>query len=271
MKFLVIDIECILDGRIWIPPEPDEPASFDARNGDGSLVLEGWISPPVKYVFPPPFAWRPISIGCALFELIEGAPRIVRLGAIDATNWSESPHDEVEATILKTFSGYIGKQAPDLVTWNGRAFDLPVLMLRSMRYGISHPWFYKSRDMRYRYSENGHCDLMDAMSEYGATQRPHLDQMAKLIGLPGKFGQIDGSSVGEAFAAGHYAEISNYCLSDVVQTSFLWLRWLLLTGSMSLEHYRESANGLLAHCSQGEHLQDFVERIDRKVLLLEKP
>jgi DNA polymerase elongation subunit (family B) len=244
---LVLDIEAIRDLRVWSPPE-DSPDAF-----------------------PPPYAWRPICVGCVLLEgdRSAGLVRTVRVGVVEGED-EHSRVDTHEREILRSFSEFVAERHPAIVTWNGRRYDLPVLMLRSMRAGLPQPWYYGSRDVRYRYTEDGHCDLADAMSDYGSSPPLSLDGMAKLIGLPGKFGDIDGAGVAEAFAAGRQHDIGSYCMADAVQTAFLWLRWQHLAGRMELESYRRSAEDLLLACRRSGRLDELVERIDREVLLLEK-
>lgn len=276
MKILVLDIETVRDEAVWTPPAPPEPWALaaDAKpiQGDSNDVLEieGEVRPPTPDHFAPPFAWQPIVIGCVLLERVhDQGPRlnVVKVGAIEGG----SPEVDIasrERTILKRFSDFVGDEPPLIVTWNGRAFDLPVLMLRSMRLGIAQPWYYRDRDNRYRFSEDGHCDLADAMGDYGAVKHHlGLDGMAKLIGLPGKFGDIDGAGVAEAFEAGRHAEIARYCMADAVQTAFLWARWCWFKGLLPVEAYREAAASLLA--GSAEHLPELAGLVDRKVLLLE--
>ena len=89
-------------------------------------------------------------------------------------------------------------------------------------------FYYQDHDYRYRYSEAGHLDLADMLTDYGASRSTGgLDAMARLIGLPGKVG-VDGSQVEGLYNAGQLELIKNYCLSDVAQTAFLFLRFRLL-------------------------------------------
>jgi predicted PolB exonuclease-like 3'-5' exonuclease len=238
-NILCLDIEAVVDQAVWTPP----PDKIDA--------------------FAPPYAWRPICVGMVLLESAAAGLQVRRIGAIDE-------QDQDECALLARFAGTLDKLRPTLVTWNGRAYDLPVLMLRSLRYGIRHPGYYQSRDMRYRFTEDGHCDLMDAMSDYGASRALGLDGMAKLVGLPGKIGTLDGAAVGEAYAAGRLGEITTYCLGDAVSTAFLWLRWQLLKGTMDLKFYQASARALLVACEAEPRLGPLVAAMDRPTLLLER-
>ena len=236
--FLCLDIEAVVDPTAWTPPA-DKPDTF-----------------------APPYAWRPICIGLVLLEDTAPGLEVRKVGALD---------DPDEATLLGKFAALLEKlRRPTLVTWNGRAYDLPVLMLRSLRYGIRQPAYYQPRDVRYRYSEDGHCDLADAMGDYGATRALGLEGMSRLIGLPGKIGDVAGATVGEAYAAGRLEEITTYCIGDAVSTAFLWLRWGLLKGAVDVDRSQASAGTLLAACEYVPRLRPLVAAVDRRVLLLER-
>jgi predicted PolB exonuclease-like 3'-5' exonuclease len=241
MKFLCLDIEAVVDPGIWTPPADD----LDA--------------------FAPPQAWRPICIGMVLLEV---GPKMVitrRIGALEEAQ---------ERDLLTRFGETVTKLQPcTLVTWNGRGYDLPVLMLRSLRYGLAHGWYYGGKQTRYRFSEEGHCDLMDAMTDYGGARGLKLDELARLIGLPGKpkgADEVCGRNVGAAYAAGRLPEITAYCVADAVQTAFLFLRWKLLQGACTTDEYRAGAAALLDACDHDARLGGLVASVDRRVLLLER-
>jgi 3'-5' exonuclease len=243
---LVLDIETIRDERVWSPPA-DRPDAF-----------------------PPPYACQVICVGCVLLESgrnAEGYVHTVRVGVLEAE--PEANADAREIEVLRQFAKFVGERRPDIVTWNGRRFDVPALMLRSMRIGLPHAWYYLGKGTRYRFSEEGHCDLGDVMADYGAAPALALDGMARLIGLPGKFGDIDGSTVAQAFAAGRTEEIGSYCLADAAQTACLWLRWQHLTGRMPLSAYRRSVDDLLHNCVASGRLDELVAHVDRRVLFAE--
>jgi predicted PolB exonuclease-like 3'-5' exonuclease len=284
MQFLILDIETIVDPGVWTPPATPEAWALTAessgwndigeREQQPAWAIEGTVQPPTGDPFPPPFACRPICIGAVLLESTAntGVMKVKKVGVIEdmAPGLDAAA---IELSVLQQFSAYVGRKAPGaqtVVTWNGRRFDLPVLVLRSMRYGIPNPWYFANRDVRYRYTEDGHCDLADAISDYGSAPAPKLDGMAKLIGLPGKFGDIEGAKVGEAFAAGRLKDIGSYCLSDAVQTAFIWLRWLALKGHIEPDAYRQSAAELLGACAGSDRLKGFMAQVDRRVLLLEE-
>ena len=81
------------------------------------------------------------------------------------------------------------------------------------------------------------------MTDFGASRMPSLDALARLVGMPGKMG-VDGSKVQSMHEQGRHAEIRDYCLHDVVQTAFVFLRTELLKGRLDRDAYRTRARAL---------------------------
>ncbi len=111
------------------------------------------------------------------------------------------------------------------ITFNGRGFDCPFLMLRSAVLGIR-----PSRNLiPYRYNAKEHCDLMDQLAYYGAFRRFSLDFYCKGFGIKSpKEEGITGLDMGPLYKEGRYREIAEYCLRDVRATSTLFHRWQTL-------------------------------------------
>jgi len=119
-----------------------------------------------------------------------------------------------------------------------------VIALRALCHGVSLAWYYREKNVRSRYSEEGHLDLCDWLADHGATRSGSLDAVARLIGLPGKTG-VDGSQVAAMYAAGQLDAIQRYCLSDVAQTALLLLRFRLLQGGLAVDEYQAATRALL--------------------------
>jgi 3'-5' exonuclease len=236
MTFLVLDIETIPDADLYSPAQP---------------------SPGTERTFPPIFACRPVVIGVMWLDENLVCKKAGTIG-----------EGKDEAGMLADFAEFVNKWEPTLVTWNGRGFDLPVLMLRSLRHGVSAPWYYKKPGYRYRYSMAGHVDLCDILADHGATRMTSLHGAARLIGLPGKDG-VDGSQVEALFRTGQIEALRGYCLSDVAQTAFLFLRYRLLAGLLDKPTYTQAARGLLETIAADPRLASMVGHIDRGRLLLE--
>jgi predicted PolB exonuclease-like 3'-5' exonuclease len=124
-----------------------------------------------------------------------------------------------------------------LVDFGGRTFDLPVLELAAYRHGISVPAYFSGRSgkgYRHRYSER-HIDLLDWFTNFGACRlRGGLDLLAKMIGKPGKM-DVRGEQVLELWNEGKKNLIASYCLCDVLDTYFVFLRSRVLAGEISLQ------------------------------------
>ncbi len=108
------------------------------------------------------------------------------------------------------------------VTFNGRGFDCPFLMLRSAMLGIKPTRTL----MPYRYSAQAHIDLLDQLTFYGAVRKFNLDFYCKAFGIESpKSHGITGAEVGALFAQGKHREIAQYCFDDVQATAELYRRW----------------------------------------------
>jgi predicted PolB exonuclease-like 3'-5' exonuclease len=229
-SYLVLDIETVPDPA-WVPP------------------------PDVERPFPPVHLHRPVVIG-ALW--LDEDYRLRRVGCIG--------EDKDERGMLEDFSQFVLRWQPDLVTFNGRGFDMPVLALRSLRHGVAMSWYYQGR-VRHRYTEEGHLDLCDMLSDHGAARQVSLDAVARLIGLPGKIG-VDGSQVEAMYKDGKLDSIKAYCLADVAQTALLFLRFRLLQGALDGDRYRRAAEELMRSLRDDPRLAHLIERIDGQLLLL---
>lgn len=146
--------------------------------------------------------------------------------------------DYSEEALVRSFWQRLERFPGTLVTFNGRNFDLPVLELQALKYGCPAQRYFGSK-ARNRYAEDGHYDLYDFLTNYGAHRlRGGFNVLAKLIGLPGKM-EIDGSMVQPLWEDGRLADIHRYCRQDVIQTYFLFLRVELIRGRLTPEHYEQ--------------------------------
>jgi hypothetical protein len=140
-------------------------------------------------------------------------------------------------------------------------------MLRCLRHGVPLHFFFNDKDYRYRYTDAGHIDLYDFLSEHGAARVGSLDAVAHVIGLPGKVG-VDGSQVEGLYNAGQIQLVKNYCLMDVAQTAFVLLRYRLLQGALDRDSYKRVAQGLYDALAADGRVQAVLDKVDKKRLLL---
>lgn len=158
--------------------------------------------------------------------------------------WSLGEPGAPEAEIIQRFFDGIEKYTPDLISWNGGGFDLPVLHYRAMRHGIQAPRYWESgnEDQAFRFNNylnryhTRHLDLMDVLSSFQARARVSLQSMAMLLGLPGKLG-MSGDKVWDAYLAGQIDVIRNYCETDVLNTFLVYLRFELMRGMLSRDEF----------------------------------
>jgi 3'-5' exonuclease len=154
-----------------------------------------------------------------------------------------------EGAVIQTFFDKIEKHQPQLVSWNGGGFDLPVLHYRGLKHGVvaDKYWDMGEDDREYKWNNyisryhTRHLDLMDLLALYQPRASAPLDAMAKLCGLPGKLG-MDGSQVHAAFLEGRLDDIRRYCETDVMNTWLLYCRFQKMRGGFTgAEHEREVA------------------------------
>lgn len=151
-----------------------------------------------------------------------------------------------EHTILKNFLNFIDKHNPKLISYNGRGFDLPMLMIRAMKYSLSCPAYFNTDDRsmgktkwdnyKARYSDKFHIDLLEAVSDYGAVRGLNLDTLSVMLGHPGKF-DVHGDQVTELYYANELSKIKEYCESDVLNTYLLYLKYEILRGHINQDDY----------------------------------
>ena len=171
-----------------------------------------------------------------------------------------------EKELIQGFFKYVERLRPRLVSFNGRGFDLSVLKYRAMVHGVSARFLYSDGDKwnsyTSRYSDDWHCDLMEVLSDYGASARVKLNEVCSVLGFPGKFG-VDGSKVAQMVDDGQIAEVRDYCETDVLNTYLVYLRHMHHRGKLSTEGYNRAVADVVSLIeSEGEtrpHLKDFLD------------
>ena len=226
---LVFDIETVPDVA-GIRRVHDAP--LDMPDGD----VMAWYAQQRRAAtgndFAPHALQRVVAIGCALSE----GPKfkIASVGELD----------DPEPELIRRFFEILDTYTPQLVSWNGSGFDLPVLHYRAMIHGITarRYWDWGDDDQDFRYNNylaryhTRHLDLMEVLAGYQPRVYASLDVMARLCGFPGKVG-MDGSEVAGAVAAGRLAEVRNYCETDVFNTFLLYQRFRLMRGVIDAAGY----------------------------------
>ena len=250
---LVFDIETIPDAaglrKVW---ELDDGVSEDAvvelamqrrRQATGSDFL-------------PMHLQKVVAVSCALRE--RDSVRIWSLGSVQ----------DGEREIVQRFFDGIEKYTPQLVSWNGSGFDLPVLHYRALIHGIAGCCYWDMGDGDREFKFNNyisrfhtrHIDLMDLIAGYVNRAWAPLTEVAQLCGLPGKLG-MDGSQVYGAWKRGEIEAIRNYCETDVANTYALFQRFQMIRGVLTPDAYAREIELLrdFIAAQPGAHWRHFLD------------
>ena len=176
---------------------------------------------------------------------------------------------ESEGELIQRFFEGIEKYTPQIVSWNGGGFDLPVLHYSGLIHGVKAPryWELGEDDREFKWNNyisryhSRHLDLMDLLALYQGRANAPLSDLAQLMGLPGKLG-MEGSQVWQAYQAGKLPEIRNYCEADVVNTYLIYLRFQLMRGALDDARHRsecEQVRVVLKKASE-PHWKEFLAK-----------
>ena len=306
MSYLVFDIETVPDTSVWTPPEDEKKDEIERIDGGRTkaptkpeiafidkvgervtkkipvhledlkkaqklaaltdtykktaerfqeLIDAQTPEEDDKKTFPPLFAHRPVAIG---YVVLQDNFAMQTFGSVGTSTFGDD-----EARMLKEFGSFAA--AHTLVSFGGKSFDMPVILLRSFKHGIGHGWHGKGH--RYKYDEDKHIDVKLLLQnyEYGHSKGFSLDTFSKLCGLVGKDG-VDGSMVAQMYDEGKHTEIESYVTLDAIETTFVFLRSLLMRGRTPLQKYQDAAAELLAAWNTWNPEQ--VAKVDTQTLLL---
>lgn len=252
MSYLVFDIETVPDvalGRRLHGLTDDLPEAQVAKAMFGLRRQQTGVE------FLPHEQQRIVAISCALRS--GDTLKLWSLGDLNAT----------EAELIERFFDGIEKFSPDLVSWNGSGFDLPVLHYRALLHGVQAQRYWETGDgdASFRYNNylsrfhRRHTDLMDVLGGFQSRGRVSLENTACLLGLPGKLG-FSGGQVWNAYCEGDLVGIRRYCETDVLNTYLIYQRFELLRGHYTRERYAEEVERVksLLRAGKEPHLTEFL-------------
>jgi len=192
------------------------------------LDIEGASEDEVRARLGPGFAKRPLHKIACIGALI--GRRTVEGWNVEAMG---APHsgERSEGELIQAFVERIRQLRPQLVTFNGASFDLPVLRYRAMVNRIGAEGL-QARPYFNRFTDDA-LDLCDALASFDQHAKVKLDEISRILGLPGKPHGIDGSQIDGMVREGRIAEVAHYCETDVVNTYRVWLIYETFRGNLS--------------------------------------
>lgn len=181
------------------------------------------IDDAVRYTSLYPYTAKCIAIG--IYD-IENEKSFVYYESEKPEQWASEdnfvhykglPEDEMLTSFWK-----IIEVTDQVVTFNGRNFDIPFLMLRSAILKIK-----PSRNLiGNRYDTSSHIDLLDQFTFYGLTRKFNLDFYCRAFGIESpKTKEISGMEVKNLYEAGRLKDIATYCSRDIYATYQLYKIW----------------------------------------------
>jgi len=226
-RFVTLDLETVADEALVsaVDGEASRPYPEQLRR----LLAERRARTGGRSDFLPLPYHRPVA-ACTLEAVEDGGA----VHVVDVRSWTDRRGDE-PAFLAETWDQLAGAS---LVTFHGKGFDLPVLELRSLKHAVSIPSWFQGRGGAGAGAAE-HLDVKDLLTGGGAAVAAPLDLYAKLVGLPGKE-DVAGEDVQSLYSAGDHDRIAAYCMTDVVQTWLLFLRWRLVEGALTADGYDES-------------------------------
>lgn len=234
--FFVFDIESVADAMLISKVHFSGkvlPEEAIRKYRDEILARTGGESDFIPYTFQ-------IPISVAIAKVAEDMS-LIDVVVLDDPLYR--PHE----ICSKFWKGWTAYRHPTLVSFNGRGFDVPMLELAAFRFGVAIPaWFAMNaktfEQPRNRYNTKAHLDLCDILTNFGATRfNGGLNLAANILGKPGKM-DTQGDMVQDIYDADlspnkemALKRINDYCRCDVLDTYFVFLRAMVLTGSLTLQ------------------------------------
>ncbi len=185
--------------------------------------------------------------------------------------WSLGTPDSDERELIRRFFDGVDRHTPELVSWNGGGFDLPVLHYRALLHKVvsRRYWDTGDEDREFRFNNYlsrfhwRHIDLMDVIAGFQNRGRAGLDDICVMLGFPGKMG-MEGSKVWDSYRQGGITQIRHYCETDALNTYLVYLRFQHIRGILDeagLAREIERTRHALAESGQA-HLRAFLDAWD---------
>jgi DNA polymerase elongation subunit (family B) len=185
-----------------------------------------------------PLTGKIVAIGLYDVERQQGAVYYTGLG-----NESDCVEDDFilkqrsEKEMLEDF--WEGAKSYDtFVTFNGRGFDVPFLLHRSVVHGVLPTCELMEGRYLNQQKQVYHVDLQDQLTFYGAMfRRPSLHLFCRAYGIESpKSEGVVGDDVANLFASEKYMDIARYNARDVRATTELYEKWLTYLAPLTFKN-----------------------------------
>ncbi|MBF0106685.1 MAG: 3'-5' exonuclease [Deltaproteobacteria bacterium] len=252
IQYLVYDIESIVDKQLLNRVLYQDKGLADQEAF--SLYIKK-IEEEKGNNFPNPAFHVPVCIAAIAVDKDFTIQKIGLLGEEKRT----------PGAIVKHFWDMYNRGSFILVDFNGRGYDLRLMELWAFRQGI--PIHYKHFDkfgVRYRYSDDKHLDLHEVVTNNMSIRyQGGLNLLAKMLNKPGKM-ETNGAMVQDLHDQNKIDEIEDYCLGDALDTYFVFLRWKVVRGSLSLAQetdlVEKARERIKQHANETGQLKKYLER-----------
>ncbi len=229
----------------WVPDLASGRRAYDlpATLPDAEVYAAMWAKAKATEEEPRPYLktmlCRVVSLAVVMRKVQNGAVSVT----LFSLPMSEAPMPERD--LIGRFLTGIGEAnpRPQLVGFNSRESDLPILIQRGMAQGVSAPGFCRRPAKRWealeyfdKYNE-GHIDLKEIVGGWGKAA-PSLHEFATACGIPGKMG-TSGDNVIDLWLEGNVRQIVEYNEFDALTTYLLWLRTAHFAGHFNAEAYAQ--------------------------------
>lgn len=217
----IFDCESIPDSELI-----RKTLGFEGSDLEVSLKALQWQKEQSTNEFLPLPYHKIVSI-CAV--IADSFGKFIKVNKIDGKD---------EKEMITNFFAFIEKFEPKLVSFNGKNYDMPLLVLRALKYNIKAAHYLDTQSDKWnnyktRFSELKHCDLFES---FGATRGLKLDTLCAMTDLPGKY-EIHGDEVMKLYYEKKYEKIHEYCESDALNTYMLFLKYEFIKANINEEDY----------------------------------
>lgn len=249
-KYLIYDIESVVNKKLLNKVLYPGLGYTDEQAYDAQLLE---LSPDKKGFINPSFH-RPI---CLAAVAVAPDLSITKIGLLGG----DTTKARTTGNIVRGFWDIYNNKEPVLVDFNGKGFDLRLLELWAFQLGIKiHPRHFANFGTRYRFAEAKHLDLQEFMSNYGAIRyKGGLNLLSKMLGKPGKM-DTKGDMVEELFNAKEFFTIDDYCLSDAMDTYFVFLRTRVVTGEITLDREKSLVDAAVVEMEKMSKADGYFKR-----------